>query len=192
MGSPTVAAPFEAELTAVDGIAEALNGLTTPSASLRTATATASRRNLEIVALRDHFAGRIISADDVSTGKPAPDLFLHTARSMGVDPGRRVVIEDSAYGVQAAGAAGMGASGIAVVSYRPRGWNGRARPCSTTCANCPGCWRPPPTEHLQRRAPNRPKGISIAQNNSHSGHAPACRRTAGLRRGGGLHCSLKR
>ncbi|MGW1657051.1 HAD-IA family hydrolase [Streptomyces atratus] len=58
--------------------------------------------------MSDHFAGRIISADDVSTGKPAPDLFLHTARSMGVDPGRRVVIEDSAYGVQAAGAAGMG------------------------------------------------------------------------------------
>ncbi|SCF67098.1 HAD family phosphatase [Streptomyces sp. Ncost-T10-10d] len=104
-------AAFEAELTAVDGIAEALNGLTTPVCVASNGDRDGVRRNLEIVALSDHFTGRIFSADDVSTGKPAPDLFLHAARSMGVDPGRCAVIEDSAYGVQAARAAGMLAFG---------------------------------------------------------------------------------
>ncbi|MFE5092632.1 HAD family hydrolase [Streptomyces sp. NPDC056638] len=104
-------AAFEAELTAVDGIAEALNGLTTPVCVASNGDRDGVRRNLEIVALSDYFTGRIFSADDVSTGKPAPDLFLHAARSMGVDPGRCAVIEDSAYGVQAARAAGMPAFG---------------------------------------------------------------------------------
>lgn len=40
-------------------------------------------------------------------GKPAPDLFLHAARSMGVDPARCAVVEDSRCGVQAARVAGM-------------------------------------------------------------------------------------
>ncbi|MGK5732730.1 HAD family hydrolase [Streptomyces sp. URMC 124] len=49
----------------------------------------------------------IFSAEDVGRGKPAPDLFLHAARSMGVEPARCVVVEDSPLGVQAALAAGM-------------------------------------------------------------------------------------
>lgn len=47
----------------------------------------------------------------LSVGKPAPDLFLHAARSLGVEPGRCAVVEDSAYGVRAARAAGMRAFG---------------------------------------------------------------------------------
>ncbi|WP_190025414.1 HAD family hydrolase [Streptomyces hiroshimensis] len=49
----------------------------------------------------------IFSAEDVGRGKPTPDLFLHAARSMGVEPARCVVVEDSPLGVQAARAAGM-------------------------------------------------------------------------------------
>ncbi|MFF8917269.1 HAD family hydrolase [Streptomyces sp. NPDC015032] len=104
-------AAFDAELTAVDGITEALKGITTPVCVASNGDRPGIGRNLEIVALSDHFQGRIFSADDVSRGKPAPDLFLHAARSMGVDPGRCVVVEDSAYGVQAARAAGMPAFG---------------------------------------------------------------------------------
>jgi HAD superfamily hydrolase (TIGR01509 family) len=50
---------------------------------------------------------RIFSAQDVGRGKPAPDLFLHAARQMGVAPERCVVVEDSPLGVRAGVAAGM-------------------------------------------------------------------------------------
>jgi beta-phosphoglucomutase-like phosphatase (HAD superfamily) len=43
----------------------------------------------------------------VERGKPAPDLFLHAARDMGVQPDECLVIEDSPAGVEAANAAGM-------------------------------------------------------------------------------------
>ena len=39
--------------------------------------------------------------------KPAPDVFLHAAKAMGVKPARCVVVEDSVFGVRAARAAGM-------------------------------------------------------------------------------------
>jgi HAD superfamily hydrolase (TIGR01509 family) len=49
----------------------------------------------------------VFSASQVSRPKPAPDLFLHAARTMGVAPERCLVIEDSRTGVRAAVAAGM-------------------------------------------------------------------------------------
>lgn len=54
----------------------------------------------------------IFSAQDVGQGRPAPDLYLHAARQMGVEPARCVVIEDSPLGVQAALAAGMDVYGF--------------------------------------------------------------------------------
>jgi beta-phosphoglucomutase-like phosphatase (HAD superfamily) len=50
---------------------------------------------------------------EVANGKPAPDLFLHAAQRMGVDPAACAVVEDSRYGVEAARAAGMLALGFA-------------------------------------------------------------------------------
>lgn len=55
----------------------------------------------------DHLDGRIFSAVEVRHGKPAPDLFLHAASRMGVDPARCAVVEDSVPGVGGAVAAGM-------------------------------------------------------------------------------------
>jgi FGGY-family pentulose kinase len=43
----------------------------------------------------------------VRNGKPAPDLFLHAAREMGVPPENCLVVEDSPAGIMAARAAGM-------------------------------------------------------------------------------------
>ncbi len=65
--------------------------------------------------LLDRFRGRIYSSTDpeVAAGKPAPDLFLHAAERMGVDPGRCAVVEDSPYGLAGALAAGMAAFGFA-------------------------------------------------------------------------------
>ena len=48
-----------------------------------------------------------LGSDSVDRGKPAPDLFLLAARRLGAEPGRCVVLEDAAAGVEAALAAGM-------------------------------------------------------------------------------------
>ncbi|MDI3423921.1 HAD family hydrolase [Streptomyces luteolus] len=60
----------------------------------------------------------IFSSEDVGSGKPAPDLFLHAAQQMDVEPQKCVVIEDSPLGIQAAQAAGMDV--FAFTSMMPR------------------------------------------------------------------------
>ncbi|MGW6927409.1 HAD family hydrolase [Streptomyces sp. NPDC054950] len=59
---------------------------------------------------------RIFSSQDVGKGKPAPDLFLHAARRMGVAPERCVVVEDSPLGMRAAVAAGMDVYGFTAMT----------------------------------------------------------------------------
>lgn len=49
----------------------------------------------------------VVSSDEVAHGKPAPDVYLETARRLGVDPAACLVVEDSHNGVRAARAAGM-------------------------------------------------------------------------------------
>ena len=71
------------------------------------------RRTLARTGLAHLFEGRIFSATEVERGKPAPDLFLHAASRMQVDPDRCVVVEDSRYGVAAARSAGMRVVGFA-------------------------------------------------------------------------------
>jgi len=104
------AAAEEAELAAVEGVAElvdALDAAGVPTCVASSGTHDRMRRTLGLTGLWDRFEGRIFSASEVEHGKPAPDLFLHAARQMGVDPARTVVIEDSVPGVLAGIAAGM-------------------------------------------------------------------------------------
>ncbi|HEX8325484.1 MAG TPA: HAD family phosphatase [Tepidisphaeraceae bacterium] len=49
----------------------------------------------------------IVCAEDVTHGKPAPDIFLEAARRIGVDPTACMAFEDANLGVQSATAAGM-------------------------------------------------------------------------------------
>jgi beta-phosphoglucomutase len=49
----------------------------------------------------------IVSGERVARGKPAPDIFLEAARSLGVPAPRCLVIEDAPAGVAAAHAGGM-------------------------------------------------------------------------------------
>ena len=101
---------FAAELEPVDGVIEAVD--TIRASGVATCVASSGnhakiRRNLARTGLLERFEGRIFSADDVVAGKPAPDLFLHAASVMGVEPARCAVVEDSRHGVAAARAAGM-------------------------------------------------------------------------------------
>jgi HAD superfamily hydrolase (TIGR01509 family) len=108
--APLYEAAYDAELRAVDGVAEVLDrlhgwGVQTCVASNGSHAKLA--RNLGRAGLDARLRGRVFSAEDVAAGKPAPDLFLHAAASMGATPCRTVVVEDSPPGVTAARAAGM-------------------------------------------------------------------------------------
>jgi HAD superfamily hydrolase (TIGR01509 family) len=58
------------------------------------------------------------TGDEVTRGKPAPDLFLLAADRLGIDPVDAAVLEDSPLGIEAARAAGMRA--IAVLGHPGR------------------------------------------------------------------------
>jgi len=66
----------------------------------------------------EHFFDIIVSSEDVSRGKPDPEVFLKAAEKLGMSPDRCVVIEDAAAGLKAARAAGM--KSIAVTNTLPR------------------------------------------------------------------------
>lgn len=98
---------FAAELEPVDGIVEALDRITIPACVASSGGHERLRYTLGLTGLYERFEGRIFSASEVANGKPAPDLFLHAARRMGVAAEHCAVVEDSRYGVEAARAAGM-------------------------------------------------------------------------------------
>ena len=69
---------------------------------------------LEVTGLDGYFNGNLFSCYQINSWKPAPDIFLYTAREMGFAPAQCVVVEDSEVGVQAGTAAGM-----TVFQYEP-------------------------------------------------------------------------
>lgn len=103
----------DAGLVPVEGLLEALDEITLPACVASSGSHEKMRHTLGRTGLYERFAGRIHSSTEVARGKPAPDLFLHAAQRMGVDPAACVVVEDSRPGVQAARAAGMRALGYA-------------------------------------------------------------------------------
>jgi len=71
-------------------------------------------------AIRARLEGRMFSGQELGAPKPAPDLYLHCAKVLGVPPETCVVIEDSATGARAAAAAGMRCLGYAPHGPHPR------------------------------------------------------------------------
>ncbi|HZB44829.1 MAG TPA: HAD family phosphatase [Pyrinomonadaceae bacterium] len=75
----------------------------------------APRANLEVIieALGlDGFFAAVASAEDVTEGKPDPQVFLVAAARLGVEPGSCVVVEDAPAGTEAARRAGMRSIGV--------------------------------------------------------------------------------
>jgi HAD superfamily hydrolase (TIGR01509 family) len=73
--------------------------------------------SLNRIGLSDWFKGRVFSVDDVSRGKPFPDIFLHAASTMQQAPADTLVIEDSVSGIKAGVAAGMPVVGLLAGSH---------------------------------------------------------------------------
>ena len=101
------AAAFEADLRAVEGVHEALDALDAPICVASNGPMSKLDQTLRLTGLMARFEGRVFSAYEVGSWKPDPGLFLHAARTLGADPSRCVVIEDSVTGVRAARAAEM-------------------------------------------------------------------------------------
>jgi HAD superfamily hydrolase (TIGR01509 family) len=85
----------------------------------------ASSSNRELIDLvlegsrLDRFFRATVSSEEVSRGKPAPDVYLETARLLGAEPTRCVAVEDSENGIHAAKAAGMRTVAIPNPQYPP-------------------------------------------------------------------------
>jgi beta-phosphoglucomutase family hydrolase len=71
---------------------------------------------LELTGLAGYF-NDIAASEDVSRGKPDPEVFLKAAAKLGTDPACCVVIEDAQVGIRAARAGGM--KSIAVTTTHP-------------------------------------------------------------------------
>ena len=60
-----------------------------------------------------------VSSEEVSAGKPAPDVYLAAAKELGVDPADCAAIEDSTNGIRAADAAGMAVIAVPNRDFQP-------------------------------------------------------------------------
>jgi beta-phosphoglucomutase len=73
---------------------------------------------LGVTDTRRYFAA-VVTGDDVTRGKPDPEVFLAAAAKLGVDPRRCVVFEDAVAGVEAAKAGGMWCVAVTFVGHHP-------------------------------------------------------------------------
>lgn len=109
-------------LCAVKGAHDALTRLALPKCIASGSRPEGLRRKLEIVGLLPFFEPHLFSAFEIGKPKPAPDIFLHAARRLGVSPDCCLVIEDAVVGIQAAKAAGMHALGFCGAAHCHEGW----------------------------------------------------------------------
>ena len=116
----TLQAFRDAPLRTVLGVVEAIDAI--EAAGIDTCVASSGsldkmRVTLGITGLWSRFEGRIFSSSQVPRGKPFPDLFLHAAIQLNVQPFACSVVEDSLPGIQAARAAGMRALAYVGATY---------------------------------------------------------------------------
>lgn len=90
---------------AIPGAAQVLASLTGKWAIVTSATPALLKARLDAADLRSPQV--VVTGDDVSRGKPAPDGYLLAAAHLDVDAGDCIIFEDSKTGVDAALAAGV-------------------------------------------------------------------------------------
>lgn len=100
-------AAFTKELKATPGIEDVLKTAGVPMAVASGSSAERLQFSLELTNLLGYFGGHVYSSEALPNGKPAPDIFLHAAKRLGVDPADCLVVEDGVHGIAAAQAAKM-------------------------------------------------------------------------------------
>lgn len=112
---------YATDLPVVEGAVEAVRAV----AAAGYTVAVASSSNRELIdavlcrlALKELF-DVTVSSEEVRRGKPAPDVYLETARRLDLDASACAAVEDSASGIQAAHAAGMRVIAFPNRQFRP-------------------------------------------------------------------------
>jgi HAD superfamily hydrolase (TIGR01509 family) len=115
-----MAAEYQAHLPLLPGAVDAVRGL---SARWRLAVASSAPKSLieavlDASGLRSEFAAAV-SSEEVTRGKPAPDVYLEAAARLGVPPAACAAIEDSSNGLRSAAAAGLTVIAVPRPEYPP-------------------------------------------------------------------------
>lgn len=98
---------FDKELRRTEQITTVLDKLCIPSCVATSSSPARVNHALKVAGLSDYFTDCVFTASEVEYGKPAPDIFLHAAKKMGVNPKNCIVFEDSVSGIKGGLAAGM-------------------------------------------------------------------------------------
>jgi beta-phosphoglucomutase len=83
----------------------------------------APRGNVDLILAMtglDQYITASVAMEDVSRGKPDPEVFVTAAKRLGVPPAQCLVFEDAPVGIRAAKTGGMKAVGITFVKHHPR------------------------------------------------------------------------
>ena len=113
---PRMFAALEQEVTEIDGAVALVARLAEAGLAMAVASNGPPQKmqiTLGRTGLARYFGRHVYSAHDLPRPKPAPDVYLHAAARLGIDPASCAVIEDSVSGAQAAQAAGMRCFGLA-------------------------------------------------------------------------------
>lgn len=100
-------AELSKNLHLMDGVKPVIEALSIPFCLATSSSPQRLALTLEVTGLTAIFKDISFTASEVQHGKPAPDLCLHAANKMHVEPNSCLVIDDSEMGVRAAQAAGM-------------------------------------------------------------------------------------
>ncbi len=109
------------KIALMDGVRAVLDALTACGTRLAIGSS-GVRANLELTVHECGLDGRfsaIAALEDITQGKPDPQVFLVASTRSGVEPARSIVFEDAPFGIEAARAAGMYAVGL-TTSHPPR------------------------------------------------------------------------
>jgi HAD superfamily hydrolase (TIGR01509 family) len=113
-------ARYREGLPLIDGAVDAVERL---ARDFRLAVASSSNRPLiDVVLAGAGIAGLFevtVSSEEVARGKPAPDVYVETARRLAVEPVSCSAVEDSSNGIRSAHAAGMRVLAIPNTRYPP-------------------------------------------------------------------------
>ncbi|HEC21223.1 MAG TPA: HAD family phosphatase [Candidatus Peregrinibacteria bacterium] len=100
---------FRKEVEPIPGVVDLINQI--QKAGFKIGLATSSPRETAEIILKTirihHYFEIITSFEDITKGKPDPEIFLLAAKKLGVNPEECVVVEDTRAGVTSAKAAGL-------------------------------------------------------------------------------------